>query len=158
MDRLVEKTYKMLRAQGATLAIAESCTGGLLCKLFTDLPGCSDVFLGGVVSYANEVKAGVLGVSEDCLLLHGAVSEETARCMAKGVRLALGSAVGIATTGIAGPGGGSEKKPVGLVFIAVADGQRCVVERNIFAGTREDVRESAAKRAYEILDTFLQAE
>ena len=88
---------------------------------------------------------------------HGAVSEETARHMAAGVRKALGATVGISTTGIAGPGGGSEEKPVGLVYIAVSDGNRCVVEKHMFAGTREAVRESSAKRTYTLLEAFLTA-
>ena len=158
MDRLIEKTYLLLKEQGKTLSIAESCTGGLLCKLFTDKSGCSDVFLGGVVSYANEVKMDSLGVPQSCLDTHGAVSAETAAFMAKGVQKALGSTIGIATTGIAGPDGGSKEKPVGLVYITIADKTHCITEKNIFIDTRDRVRTLTAKRAYELLEVFLKTE
>ena len=103
-----------------TLATAESCTGGLIAKRITDVAGCSDVFLGGCVTYANEAKEKLIGVKHETLEAFGAVSEQTAREMARGVRLALGADVGIATTGIAGPGGGTPEKPVGTVYIAVS--------------------------------------
>lgn len=109
-----------LRERGMTLAVAESCTGGLISKRITDISGCSDVFLGGCVTYANEAKEKLIGVRHETLESHGAVSEQTAREMARGVRLALGADVGIATTGIAGPGGGTPDKPVGTVYIAVS--------------------------------------
>ena len=109
-----------LLARGKTLACAESCTGGYIAKRLTDLSGVSAVFLGGCVTYANEAKERLLGVAHETLLAHGAVSEETALEMARGVRLALGADVGIATTGIAGPGGGTPEKPVGTVWIAVS--------------------------------------
>lgn len=115
-----------LRERGMTLAVAESCTGGLIAKRFTDIAGCSDVFLGGCVTYSNEAKMKLLGVKAETLAAHGAVSKETAAEMARGVRLALGADVGLATTGIAGPGGGTPEKPVGTVFVAIstADGER----------------------------------
>lgn len=109
-----------LRERGMTLACAESCTGGLIAKRITDISGCSDVFLGGCVTYANEAKEKLIGVRHETLEVYGAVSEQTAREMARGVRLALGADVGIATTGIAGPGGGTPEKPVGTVYIAVS--------------------------------------
>lgn len=109
-----------LRERGMTLACAESCTGGLIAKRITDISGCSDVFLGGCVTYANEAKERLIGVRHETLETYGAVSEQTAREMARGVRLALGADVGIATTGIAGPGGGTPDKPVGTVYIAVS--------------------------------------
>jgi nicotinamide-nucleotide amidase len=115
-----------LRERGMTLAVAESCTGGLIAKRFTDIAGCSDVFLGGCVTYSNEAKMKLLGVKAETLAAHGAVSKETAAEMARGVRLALGADVGLATTGIAGPGGGTPEKPVGTVFVAIstAEGER----------------------------------
>ena len=109
-----------LRERGMTVACAESCTGGLIAKRITDISGCSDVFLGGCVTYANEAKEKLIGVKHETLEAYGAVSAETAREMARGVRIALGADIGIATTGIAGPGGGTPEKPVGTVYIAVS--------------------------------------
>ena len=109
-----------LRERGLTVACAESCTGGLVAKRIVDISGCSDVFIGGAVTYANSAKVRLVGVSEDTLGAHGAVSEETAAEMARGIRLALGADIGISTTGVAGPGGGTEEKPVGTVFIGLS--------------------------------------
>lgn len=111
---------RMLSERGLSLAVAESCSGGLLAERITSVPGASEVFRGGVVAYANAAKAELLGVPWALLEQHGAVSEPTARAMAEGVRKRLGADVGVATTGISGPGGGSEDKPVGLVFVALA--------------------------------------
>ena len=108
---------ELCRERGLTLATAESCTGGLVAARLTSVPGSSDVFLGGVVSYANEVKTAALGVPEDVLAAHGAVSAETAAAMAEGARRRLDADVAVAVTGIAGPGGGSDEKPVGLVYV-----------------------------------------
>ena len=120
VDSMENALVMHLRERGMTLACAESCTGGLIAKRITDLAGCSDVFLGGCVTYANEAKEKLIGVKRETLEAFGAVSEQTAREMARGVRLALGADVGIATTGIAGPGGGTPEKPVGTVYIAVS--------------------------------------
>ena len=120
VDSMENALVLNLRERGMTLATAESCTGGLIAKRITDLAGCSDVFLGGCVTYANEAKEKLIGVSHETLEKFGAVSEQTAREMARGVRLALGADVGIATTGIAGPGGGTPEKPVGTVWIAIS--------------------------------------
>ena len=109
-----------LRKNGLKLACAESCTGGLVAKRITDISGCSDVFLGGCVTYANEAKTALLGVKPETLAEHGAVSQETAMEMAKGVRENLGADIGISTTGIAGPTGGTPEKPVGTVYIGVS--------------------------------------
>jgi nicotinamide-nucleotide amidase len=110
----------LLRRRGRTVAVAESCSGGLLAQRFTSVPGASDYFVGGVVAYANETKTALLGVSEDLLEEHGAVSEPVARAMAEGVRERLAADFGLSTTGISGPAGGSEAKPVGLVCVALA--------------------------------------
>ena len=117
----------LLRRRGETLAVAESCTGGLVSHLITTVPGSSAYHLGGVVAYANAVKRGLLNVPESTLLTHGAVSAETAEAMAKGVRLTLSADWGLATTGIAGPDGGTDEKPVGTAFVACAHGQDCRV-------------------------------
>ena len=116
MKELLEKLNK----KGLTLAAAESCTGGMICETVTGAPGASAVFLGGVVSYANEVKINVLGVSADTLREKGAVCEDVAGQMSVGVRRAIGSSIGISTTGIAGPGGGSPEKPVGTVCFGIS--------------------------------------
>ena len=143
------------RELGLTLATAESCTGGLVGARLTDVAGASDVYLGGVVAYANEVKAARLGVGEDVLARHGAVSEETARAMAAGARAALGADVGIAVTGVAGPGGGTAEKPVGLVHVA-AEGPGGATAREFrFPGDREEIRERAAVMALHEARTLL---
>ncbi|HSJ94626.1 MAG TPA: nicotinamide-nucleotide amidohydrolase family protein, partial [Gaiellaceae bacterium] len=143
------------RELGLTLATAESCTGGLVGARLTDVAGASDVYLGGVVAYSNEVKAARLGVGEDVLARHGAVSEETARAMAAGARAALGADVGIAVTGVAGPGGGTAEKPVGLVHVA-AEGPGGATAREFrFPGDREEIRERAVVMALHEARTLL---
>ena len=119
VDSLEQVVGDGLRERGMTLAVAESCTGGLLSKRITDVPGCSDYYLGGVCSYANEVKMKVLGVKKETLDTVGAVSPEVAEQMAEGVAKALGADVGVGITGVAGPGGGTDEKPVGLVYISI---------------------------------------
>jgi PncC family amidohydrolase len=118
--KLERRLGQALKARGWTLAVAESCTGGLVGHRLTQIAGSSDYFLGGVISYSNDAKQSLLDVKEATLMAHGAVSEDVALEMAAGARRALGADVGIAITGIAGPGGGSEEKPVGLTWIAVA--------------------------------------
>jgi nicotinamide-nucleotide amidase len=139
-----EVVLELCRARGLTLATAESCTGGLIAARITSVPGSSDVFVGGVVSYANEVKAAELGVPEQVLREHGAVSPETAAAMADGVRERLHADVGVAVTGIAGPGGGTAAKPVGLVYAHAVGpgGARRSAELNV-PGDRETVRSRA---------------
>lgn len=119
-DRFETYIGKMLNDSGKTVSCAESCTGGLISELFTSVPGSSGYFLGAVTSYANSVKTGVLGVSEETIARYGAVSSECVREMAEGIRRVTGSDFSVATSGIAGPGGGSPEKPVGLVWIAVS--------------------------------------
>ncbi|MCL6516233.1 competence/damage-inducible protein A [Alicyclobacillus sp.] len=145
-ETLASAVGRCLTAAGQTLAVAESCTGGGLSSMITGVPGSSAYFLGGVVAYDNRVKSSVLGVPESTLTVHGAVSEETARAMAEGVRNALGSDWGLATTGIAGPGGGTPEKPVGLVYVAVAGAKETRVFRLQLRGSREQIRLRAAKQ------------
>jgi nicotinamide-nucleotide amidase len=134
----MEKAVIMALAEdGETLAVAESCTGGLISKRLTDVSGASAVFLGGAVTYANEAKVKMLGVSEETLAKHGAVSEETAREMASGVRNALGSDFGISVTGIAGPTGGTEEKPVGTVFVGIDSKYGAKVRRLSLSSMRD---------------------
>ncbi|KEF41821.1 MAG: damage-inducible protein CinA [Cyanobium sp. CACIAM 14] len=124
-DSLASVVLEALRRRGETLAVAESCTGGRLGAALAAVPGASEVFLGGVIAYANAVKQGLLGVPHDLLACHGAVSDPVAEAMAGGVRRVTGADWGVAVTGIAGPGGGSDAKPVGLVHIAVAGPDGC---------------------------------
>jgi nicotinamide-nucleotide amidase len=132
-----------LRARGWSLAVAESCTAGELAAEITAVPGSSEYFVGGVVSYADEVKERILGVPADVLATHGAVSEATCRAMLEGVRSRLGADVGAAITGIAGPGGGSPEKPVGLVFCGVATPEGVWLRKMDYPGTRATVRRRA---------------
>src|SRR5688500_16656339 len=120
LSDLAQSVVDKLTELGQTLAVAESCTGGRLSAAITGVPGSSAVFLGGIVSYSNDVKEALLDVKEETLRLHGAVSPETAREMAAGVKTRLGSDYGIGITGIAGPDGGTSDKPVGLVYVAWA--------------------------------------
>jgi nicotinamide-nucleotide amidase len=140
-DTLEGVILNELRTRGETLVTAESCTGGGVGQRLTRTPGASDVYMGGVVTYTNGLKETLLGVSLDTLSLHGAVSEETAREMAAGARTRLGGTWSIAVTGIAGPGGGSEDKPVGLVYLATEGPLGVRITRNEFPGSRELVRE-----------------
>jgi nicotinamide-nucleotide amidase len=143
------------RRRGLRLVTAESCTGGLVAQRLTSVPGASDVFLGSVVAYADAVKARELGVPQETLEKYGAVSAETAAAMAAGARQRLGADVAVSVTGIAGPGGGSEEKPVGLVFLhaQAPDGER-TLEFN-FAGDRESIRRRAAATALHLVRRLL---
>lgn len=141
---------------GQTLATAESCTGGLVSKRLTDLAGSSAWFLGGVVAYSNPAKLGLLGVDKATLDSLGAVSERVAEQMARGAARVLGTDAGIGITGIAGPGGGSEDKPVGTVCYAVSLGSRCEVRREVFGGDREAVRERSAQASLMLLLRMLE--
>ncbi len=155
---LPEIVGELLRAHSLTLAVAESCTGGLLGKRVTDVPGSSDYFLGGVTAYSNEVKKTLLAVPGEVLTRYGAVSEEAARAMALGVCRLLGSDCALSTTGIAGPGGGSEDKPIGLVYIGSVVGAKVTVERLRLFGGREQIRERAALSALDLLRRRLSTE
>ena len=135
-DEIIEKMI----AKGCTLATAESCTGGLIGKTITDVPGASEIFGYGMVTYSNEAKQQVLGVKGETLAQYGAVSPETAAEMALGLQKLSGADYAVSVTGIAGPGGGSAEKPVGLVYIGVAAPQGVFVRKNFFCGTREDIR------------------
>lgn len=142
---------RLFREKGLTLALAESCTGGLIAKLITDVAGSSAYFLLGVVTYANEAKAGLIHVPEAALAEKGAVSAEVARAMARGARRLAGSDLALAVTGIAGPDGGSPEKPVGTVFIALADASGCVAKEYRFSGDRENIRTITAVTAMDWL-------
>jgi nicotinamide-nucleotide amidase len=151
LSGLPEVVIEGLRRKGQTMAAAESCTGGQVSARLTDIPGASDVFVGGVVSYSNEVKEHQLGVPLDVLIEHGAVSEEVARAMASGVRSRLGADWGVGITGIAGPTGGTEDKPVGLVHWAVAGPGGVWANHRVFPGDRQVVREWSLNSALDLL-------
>ncbi len=143
---LVQTLFKFISEREFTLSVAESCTGGLLQKLITDEPGASAIFNGGVTAYSNEVKISLLNVSRDTLAEHGAVSYKTAEEMADGVRKALNADIGVSVTGVAGPDGGSESKPVGTVFIGYSDKNTTFsVKYNLF-GNRSMIRSKAVDR------------
>ena len=142
---------KMLASAGKTVSAAESCTGGLISSLFTSIPGSSEYYLGSVTSYANSVKSGVLGVPEEIIRENGAVSEECVKAMAEGVRRITGSDFSVATSGIAGPGGGSEEKPVGLVWIAVSSQMGTEACRMVFKGDRKRNIDRFAANALNLL-------
>jgi len=135
----------------ATLATAESCTGGLVAQRITAIPGSSRSFLGGAVVYSNELKTAFAGVPAELIEQYGAVSEEVARALASGIRQRTGATIGLAITGIAGPSGGTETKPVGLVYIAVSDAQRTDVLERTFRGSRQRVREWTAHQALDLV-------
>lgn len=144
---LAERTVRALAARAWTLASAESCTGGLIGHALTEVPGSSAAYLGGVIAYANQVKIGQLGVPAATIAAVGAVSPETASAMAEGARGRLGATVGLATTGVAGPGGGSAGKPVGLVYLGLALPGRTLVERHVWAGDRSANKLLSVERA-----------
>jgi nicotinamide-nucleotide amidase len=151
-DEIIEEiVIRLLTNRKQTLALAESCTGGAIASRITNVPGASAVFLGGVVSYANEAKQNFLGVRAATLQQHGAVSEAVAREMAEGARKKFGADFAIAVTGIAGPGGGTADKPVGTVFIALAGKFGTVVERRLNAYERATFKELTAQQALEML-------
>jgi PncC family amidohydrolase len=144
--------------RGLTLAVAESCTGGLVGDRVTDVPRSSRYFVGGVIAYSNAAKMSLLGVSRQTLAKWGAVSEQSVREMAAGVCRRFGAQVGVAVSGIAGPGGGSRIKPVGLVYTCVKVGRRHAVERHRFRGGRRAVKEQSAAAALQLCRRVLEGE
>lgn len=142
----------LYRGKGLRIATAESCTGGMIAAALTDIAGSSDVFERGFVTYSNAAKTEQIGVPADLIAHHGAVSVHVAREMARGALQHSAADVSVAVTGIAGPGGGSEAKPVGLVYLAAARrGLDPVIERHQFHGNRADIRQAAVERALEML-------
>ena len=146
-----KRLLSLCREKGVTLATAESCTGGMIGTTLTSIPGASDVFLGGIISYANSAKESLLGVPSETLLAHGAVSKETAEAMAKGAREALGATLAVSVTGIAGPGGETREKPVGLVHFGVVTQDSITSGKRHFSGSREIVRLKTVAAALALL-------
>ncbi len=149
--RLEERLAAALSDRELTLATAESCTAGGLSRLLTEIPGASAFFIGGVIAYHNDVKLQLLDVPRETLIHHGAVSSQTAIAMAEGGRSRFKTDFCVSITGIAGPGGGSADKPVGLIYIAVASPQRTHVEEHRFPGDRSQVREGAITAALKLI-------
>jgi nicotinamide-nucleotide amidase len=158
-ETLESAVGRLLKETGATLALAESCTGGLLAKRLTDMPGSSAYLEEGLVTYSNESKERLLGVPHELLVEHGAVSEPVARKMAERARKLAGTDYGLSVTGIAGPDGGTEEKPVGLVFVGLSDAGGTFAERldlSAWARSREAIRERSANRAFDLLRLRLE--
>ena len=151
LQSLAERLQSMCLAAGFTVAAAESCTGGLVASSITDVSGSSGYFRGGMVVYANQAKIALLGVSEAILEQHGAVSAQVARAMADGARERLGCDLAVSVTGVAGPGGGTPSKPVGLTYVAVADRQGVSVQRYVWPGDRSANKRASAAAALRLL-------
>lgn len=154
-EEIEAQIVRLLTERGETLALAESCTGGYIAHLLTNVPGASAVFSAGLVTYCNEAKRKFLGVSPETLARHGAVSEPVAREMAEGVRRVSGTDYGLAVTGIAGPGGGTAEDPVGTVFIAATGSREPVVRRQFNPGGRIAFKEATARQALQLLQTLV---
>ena len=148
---------RLLFQHHLTLATAESCTGGLIGHRLTNVPGSSEYFLGGIIAYANEIKGRVLGVSRQTLDAHGAVSAETALEMARGARSVLGVDLAVSVTGIAGPGGGTDEKPVGLVYVELAAPGFERVEKFVWNQDREGNKWESAEAALRLVQDYLQS-
>jgi nicotinamide-nucleotide amidase len=158
-ETLESAVGRLLKERGESLALAESCTGGLLAKRLTDIAGSSAYFKEGLITYSNGSKERWLGVPHEMLLEHGAVSEPVARKMAEGVRKISGADYGLSVTGIAGPDGGTEEKPVGLVFVGLSDEKGTFAEKldlSAWARSREAIRERSANRAFDLLRLRLE--
>ena len=156
-EELLEKISTILKEKNLKIATAESCTGGLISHSFTNISGSSDYFDMGIVSYSNKAKTELLGVSEDILNRFGAVSEQVAKEMADGVRKRSRVDIGIATTGIAGPTGGTKDKPVGLVYIAISIKDTTQVKKFKFSGSRLDNKDSTLNAALRMLLNLLNS-
>ena len=155
--RLEARIGTLLNQHGQTVSTAESCTGGLIAHRLSNIPGCSAYFYGGIVSYDNSIKSDVLHVPEDLLKTVGAVSEPVARSMALNVRQLMRTDYGLSVTGIAGPGGGTDQKPVGLTYIGLAlpDGE-VIVHQYVWSGDREANKTSSAEAALQMLFSHLE--
>ena len=151
LEVLAERLQGICLGASLTVATAESCTGGLVANAITDIAGSSNYFRGAVVAYADEAKSALLEVPADVVAAHGAVSAQVARAMATGARARFGVDLAASVTGIAGPGGGSDAKPVGLTYVAVADASDVVVQRFVWRGDRLDNKHASAAAALEML-------
>jgi PncC family amidohydrolase len=157
-DSLEYQVGQLLRKRALKLALAESCTGGLIGNRITDVPGSSEYFLGGIVAYAYEAKVALLGVSWDTLNTRGAVSQETVLEMARGARRVLTADIAVSVTGIAGPGGGTPEKPVGTTWIGLVTEEGEWTRLFQFSGNREQNKVSSANSAFQMLLDYLQTQ
>ena len=151
LRRLAERVGAACRARSASIATVESCTGGLVGHWITEVPGSSDYFRGGLLTYGDDVKTSLADVAPELLAAHGAVSAQVAVAMATGGRRRLGADLAVAITGVAGPGGGSDAKPVGLTYVAVADAEGEAVQRFLWAGDRSANKVASAEAALRLL-------
>jgi len=159
MKKLANELFELLKKHSMTIATAESCTGGMIGETLTAIPGVSECYGFGVITYANEAKQKLLGVSAKTLENFGAVSSQTACEMAEGALHLSDADIAVAVTGIAGPGGGSAEKPVGLVYIGIAlKGKGSIAYRNVFAGDRDSVRRSTVKTAITLATETIKKE
>ena len=156
IEPIEEIIGRMLRKRGWMLSIAESCTGGLIGHRITNVPGSSDYFDGGVITYSNESKMELLKVPEETIITYGAVSRQTAVAMAEGIRKLRGVEIGIGVTGIAGPAGGTAAKPVGLVYIALSSPVRVECKEFRFDGDREMIKLQASEAALNMIRRLLE--
>ena len=152
---MISKVINRLLETKTTIATAESCTGGLVAKTITDFSGVSEIFGEGYVTYSNAAKIKNLGVSPDTLEKYGAVSKYTCEEMAKGARLRSNACIGVSTTGIAGPGGGTTEKPVGLVYIGVSTEKETITEELHLNGTREEIRQKTVESLFKLIEKAL---
>jgi len=146
---------ELLSKHNLTLGVAESCTGGLISSMLTNVPGSSHYFIGGVIAYNNKIKLDILKVSAKTLKIYGAVSEKTAAEMARGIKDICCADIGLAVTGIAGPDGGTKEKPVGTVYIAMSTGKGITVKKFLFKGARIKIKTQAAENALQMIKNYL---
>lgn len=153
---LNKKIAQKLKKSHLTLGIAESCTGGLLSKTVTDLPGASKYFKGAIIAYNNDIKASILKINRSLISKYGAVSPEIANKMSEAARKQLNTDIGLSVTGIAGPGGGSKKKPLGLVYISASGKERFLAKKFHFKGSRAIIRKKTVESALQLLREILE--
>jgi PncC family amidohydrolase len=151
LTTLVARLHERCLGRGIHLATIESCTGGLVGHLITEMPGSSGYYVGGFVTYADQLKRDLVGVPAEVIAAHGAVSAQTAIAMAAGGRSRTGADIGASVTGIAGPDGGSDQKPVGLTYVAVADGAGTEIRRHLWTGSRTDNKRASAEALLELI-------
>lgn len=156
MDKLSHDIAKILVKKKQTLSVCESCTGGMFGEIITRIPGSSRYFLGGIIAYSDAIKRQLVGIKPGLLRKSGAVSPEVARAMAQGVRRLFKSDIGVGITGIAGPSGGSRKKPVGLVYISLSFKRSVLIKKLVLAGGRDRIRKRACREALSLLRSSLQ--
>lgn len=157
MERIAKQIHRLLIKKDKNIAVAESCTGGQLCHLLTEIPGSSKYFNLGIVAYSNRAKESILKIPKNTIAEKGAVSQEIAKLLAKSIRLIAKTDFGIGVTGIAGPGGGTKEKPVGTVFIAVDSKNKTICEKFHFTGNRPTIRKKSALKALELLKEIIRS-